>query len=420
MTLEFSPQQNAALAAIEKWFSDESARPFVLNGFAGTGKTTIAKYMPEVIKAKKDEEVLYVAYTGKAASQLERKGCRGATTAHRLLYVPIAKSKKNLINLNETLESAVITDPNLNSEESRKLLAEIKKERLRLSSMEFTDNPDEERLRHARLIIVDESSMIDQKIHQDLMALKKPVIYCGDPFQLPPVRGASPVSQLAVDVMLTEVHRQALDNPILALATDLRNRKPFSTEELEHRNGDQLLQIKKMSSGSYMLYNEHDQILCAMNATRNSLNQKIRKRKIEENIVWEGDDGVGRGDRIIFLRNDYDNNYFNGTMGVVDRVRPARRHQEYMISIDGETDEDNFRKYDVWTGFLHGRHKSDQPNFTQSIDLAYAITCHKSQGSEWDSVLVHFERMSNVDIARWLYTAITRAKKRCTIMVPGR
>lgn len=418
--MQFSPQQEVALKEIKNWYANSSRQPFVLNGYAGTGKTTIAKYMPEIIGAQSQEEIIYVAYTGKAALQLQKKGCVGATTAHKLLYMPLGKNKQRLRELTKLYEEALMTDPHERKDITKDLKRSMKEQRKLVDGVEFINAPDEERVKQAKIIIVDESSMVDQQIHEDLLALDLPIIYCGDPFQLPPVKGNSPVSMLPVDVMLTEVHRQALENPILRMATDIRNNENVYLDECHQGIDDEGLHIVKLRNSNYEMYNSHDQIICAKNRTRGELNRKMRARKILDGLVKEEKDfPLGVSDRVIFLRNDYDRDFFNGTLANIGGVEGANDYGEYSLEISGKTDDDEFESYPVWAGLLFGRHKAESPEFGQFIDLAYAITCHKSQGSEWDSVLVHWEWLYGQDSRRWTYTALTRARKKCTIVVPS-
>ncbi len=85
--------QDAALTAASKWFKAERGKTsiFRLFGYAGTGKTTLARHIAEGI----DGKVLYAAFTGKAACVMRSKGCHGASTIHRLIYKPQEKNEEN-------------------------------------------------------------------------------------------------------------------------------------------------------------------------------------------------------------------------------------------------------------------------------------------------------------------------------------
>ncbi len=83
---QFSPQQDAALVAVSRWLADAKSgrapQVFRLFGFAGTGKTTLARHIAEGV----DGEVKFAAFTGKAAMMLRAKGCNDASTIHSLIY----------------------------------------------------------------------------------------------------------------------------------------------------------------------------------------------------------------------------------------------------------------------------------------------------------------------------------------------
>ena len=120
---------------------------------------------------------------------MRSKGCAGATTIHALIY-----------RASEGAEGAPT----------------------------FTLNADGPASR-AGLIVIDECSMVDAELARDLLSFGKPILVLGDPFQLPPVKGAGYFTEHPPDVMLTQIHRQAHDNPIIRLSEVVR-----SGGELEH------------------------------------------------------------------------------------------------------------------------------------------------------------------------------------------
>ena len=425
--MKFSPQQEQAMSLMKHWFRSDRSRPFVINGFAGTGKTTIAKHIGEALGFEQ-RKVIYTAFTGKAASQLRKKGCEDATTIHKLLYAPISKSSLKLEELQEKLAIAEKSDPKHHHESTKFIMRAIKDEKKFLKELSFEVAPDQERIDRSAVIVVDESSMVTEKMVADLAATGLPVVYCGDPFQLPPVKGASPVSRITPDILLTDVHRQALDSPVLRFATSLREGKWFGYEAMKEVNGDQELSVVPRSMAGYELYDSHDQIICASNATRISLNSKIQRRKMLDGLVKPvecllPDKHIGINDRVIFLANNYEIEIFNGIMGTISDVKRADPSSAQLDfphlywKITGKTEDVNFEDYLVYNEYITNP-KNAERRRTQMIDLAYAITCWKAQGSEWDSVIVHFESIRDTNMARFLYTAITRARLRCTITVP--
>src|SRR5262245_66016390 len=179
----FSPEQDAALKAVAEWLKAKPGRGntpliFRLFGYAGTGKTTLAKHIAEGV----DGKVLFAAFTGKAAQVMRNKGCQGASTIHSLIY--------------KTLESGV-EEP----------------------SFELWDEAPASR---AKLIVIDECSMVDAELGRDLKSFAVPLLVLGDPAQLPPIQGGGYFTDAQPDAMLTEVHRQAQDDPIVRLSMDIR------------------------------------------------------------------------------------------------------------------------------------------------------------------------------------------------------
>src|SRR5262252_6916180 len=163
----FTPHQDAALSAAANWFKSARghASIFRLFGYAGTGKTTLAKHIAEGV----DGKVLFAAFTGKAACVMRSKGCPGAATIHSLIY--------------RARESGEAT-PSFDL---------------------WHDAPASK----AKLIVIDECSMVDAELARDLMSFGVPLLVLGDPAQLPPIQGGGFFTSAAPDAMLTEVHRQA-------------------------------------------------------------------------------------------------------------------------------------------------------------------------------------------------------------------
>lgn len=408
--LILSKQQASAIGSLRSWYKDFASRhSFVLNGFAGTGKTTVAKLFPEMVTEQGPESVVYCAFTGKAALQLRKKGCENATTLHKLLYSPLEKDRTRLLQLAKELRLELDESPLGDSATAKQLKDAIHQERKKVSTPSWQLKPST--LSGAvRIIAVDESSMIDERLYNDLIALNKKLVFLGDPFQLPPVFGTSPIMTQEPDVVLTEVHRQALDSPVLRAATELRKGHYPSQEA-----GQDKFTIVKGKDATYETYAEADQVLCGRNKTRNILNRKMRKRLVEKGDIQASELPAAIGDKIVFLRNDHDEKIFNGGIAQLTSVTTSDEEPGSLM-IDANADEPVLG-YDVWAGLLEGRDIHEAPRKTQIIDLAHALTVHKSQGSEWPSVVIHNEPVGHgQDAMRWLYTAITRAQEKCIIV----
>src|SRR6266480_6272355 len=185
----FTPHQDSALKAVAGWLKAKPGKNgtppiFRLFGYAGTGKTTLARHIADGV----DGEVKFAAFSGKAALVMRNKGCDNASTIHSLIY--------------RARESGV-----------------------EQPSFELWDDAPASK---AKLIVIDECSMVDAELGRDLMSFGVPVLVLGDPAQLPPVQGGGYFTDAEPDAMLTEVHRQAQDNPIVRLSMDIREGKSLT------------------------------------------------------------------------------------------------------------------------------------------------------------------------------------------------
>jgi len=222
------------------------------------------------------------------------------------------------------------------------------------------------------------------------------------------------------DVMLTEVHRQARDNPIIRMSMDVREGRrlhhgSFGSSQVIRRNA-----IDRDHCGKLVI--EADQVLCGLNRSRATFNNRIRtmKKLTGKDEPWH----PAIGDRLICLRNDRKAGIFNGSMWETEDVslthgRSGLPHIETVVaSLDEERDPLTAR---VLPNFFNGtEHEVDwraRRGFHE-FTFGWAITCHKSQGSQWDNVLIFDESGAFREHARnWLYTAVTRAAETVTVLV---
>jgi exodeoxyribonuclease-5 len=361
-------------------------------GYAGTGKSTLVKFIIAALDIDEQDDVCYVAYTGKAANVLKEKGCPNSMTAHRLLYQSVPRNDGTFYH-------------------------KIKR-------------PLEYRY---KLIVVDEISMLPKEMWELLLSHKIPVLCLGDPFQLPPI-GEDNGVLATPHIFLDEIMRQAEESEIIRLTMDIRNGKPL---ELFKGNEVQVIDQKNIVGG---MYGWADQILVAKNITRRVINNQMRK------MLFDTEDTKPvEGDKIICLRNDWDHPSaagdiaVNGTIGTISNIRykhnipclnpmmiadflpESYTEADAAIALKDVYFRDINMDYKLLTT---GEETVTKENFKtfpkiwrpQTYDYAYAITCHKSQGSEYDKVLVFEEFLKGDEHARWLYTAATRAKKKLIIV----
>jgi len=371
---QFSPHQDHALNAVAEWLkakpgANGTPQVFRLFGYAGTGKTTLARHLAE----QADGEVKFAAFTGKAASVMRGKGCKGASTIHSLIY------------------------------------------RARESGEEIPsfDLWDEAPASKAELIIIDECSMVDAELGRDLLSFGVPVLVLGDPAQLPPIQsgnsGVGFFTEAEPDVMLTEVHRQAIDDPIVRLSMDIR-----AGEYLEPgRYGETEVVAKGDLDPQRVL--EADQVLVGRNATRRAYNMRMRERR---GFAGEMPDA---GDKLVCLRNNRKKGLFNGGLWTV-KERGARRTGIMTMRLLPD-DDSGLRGVKVSVRpecFTGGIEKLDWARRKpyDEFDYGYVLTVHKAQGSQWDDVVLFDESFAFPDAReRWLYTGVTRAAKKLTVVV---
>lgn len=371
--MTWSPQQDAAIKAVSSWLKDPcGAQTFRLFGYAGTGKTTLAKELAAAVKGK----VLYATFTGKAALVLRKKGCDDASTIHSLIY-------------------RVETDEDTG--EAR-----------------FELNPDSE-LADAALLIVDEVSMVGDDLARDLLSFGTRILVLGDPAQLPPVKGEGYFINAEPDVMLTEVHRQAQDNPIIRMSMEIREGGRLTPGAY----GDSLIarsaSLGRDRLGELVL--GADQLLCGLNRTRTQYNHRMRAMKglVGKAQPWH----PTVGDRLICLRNDKSKAIFNGGIWDAEKVKFGDDRFEIRVrSLDEDRDP---LTVDVLEPFFNGTEQSipwQEKRGTQEFTFGWAITVHKSQGSSWPHVIVFDESGVFRESKRnHLYTAITRAEERVTVIL---
>jgi exodeoxyribonuclease-5 len=362
--MAWSPQQEAALKAVSLWLKRGEPQVFRLFGYAGTGKTTLAR----AIADGSDGDVLFGAYTGKAALVMRSKGCKDARTIHSLIYrARESDSEEPVFELNEEGPAA-----------------------------------------KAALIIIDECSMVDSELGRDLLSFGKPVLVLGDPAQLPPVKGAGYFTDATPDAMLTEVHRQAADNPIIKLSMLIReggrlDLGKFGESRVVQRDA---IDAKAVTGA--------DQILVGLNRTRRAYNKRLRELFGRSRLLPES------GDKLVCLKNDRKKGLLNGSLWTVKTASGIRRKKLRFTVIPEDDSSRKPVRIGVAPEFFWGvedipyelRRDSDE------FDYGYALTVHKAQGSQWDRVVLFDESGAFREHRnRWLYTGITRAAERLTIVL---
>ena len=420
-----SPQQAAAIRAIVEWYSNlnRTTQVFRLFGYAGSGKSTITRYVIEELGLEPMNRqgggagVLFAAFTGKAALVMTRKGTP-ASTIHSLIYrvseatpEEIARVEKELFDLQRTLHRMPPAERAFAETQIRRLqlrLADIHKPQFLLNEKSL--------VRDADLIVLDEVSMVGLEMAADLLAFGKPILVLGDPGQLPPIKGEGAFTNVEPDVMLTEIHRQAGESAILRLATMARH-----GESIPYGAHDAHVWKMRRSDVAPDQLVRGGQVICGRNATRIHLNGAMKQAAGFTNTHPHGS-----GEKIICLKNRHDLGLVNGMFVSLADVRnegpldfSATVTTEDGVAIGGRQ---RFYKghYDDHVTPDPDRFRRDWKQVRSLIETVwgYAITAHKSQGSSWPNVIVYDDGLGRTaeDRARWLYTAITRAERGLVIL----
>ena len=377
--------------ALKRYIDNEKYT--VISGYAGTGKSTLVRFIIDAIDID-ETKVCYAAYTGKAAEVLRKKGNKNVCTLHRLLYDHFPKPTGGFF-------------------------------RKPKHSIDYD------------IVIVDEVSMAPKTLMDLLFTHRCYIICLGDPFQLPPVDKNEDNHLLDhPHIFLDEIMRQAEDSEIIQLSMKIRY-----NEIINIFDGKNVKILPKDSLNTGMLL-WADQILVGTNATRIGLNNQMRELLGRGSMPEDGD-------KVICLKNYWDDfsidgdPLVNGTIGTLQNSFKTFRYiPKYIRS--------NYDKFDIlqanfivddtlyenvemdnkmiltgekccdWkTAYKLGKLKNKIGEVVpKEFAYAYAITCHKAQGSEWDKVLVIEERFpfDKNEHARWLYTAVTRASDKVVLI----
>lgn len=372
--MELTKDQQTAFEGARNFISYPTKPYYVINGYAGTGKT----YLISLIrKSNPNIRIAVAAYTGKACSVLKKKGILDAQTIHSLMFFTTVVKGKYRFSLKEEIPYD--------------------------------------------LIIIDEASMVNEDFFQYLLSFNIPIIFVGDSYQLPPVEGRGYFNVMDNhDVKLEEIVRQAADNPIIKLATDVRNGSELFYLNLNGYGNN----IRKIDGKTaYNSLNTYDVVIVATNRSRNDINHSVRKL-----LGYDPINPVG-GDKIICRRNKKGADVpYNGQTFTL-RGNAKKINEEYDLLVDVETDDglDYVFKTNL-LNFLEQRVDGKEEEVDMDQDMfpfqyAYALTCHNSQGSEYDNVLVvndlYMLPSDKLTKLRWTYTACTRAKETLHIVDYG-
>jgi len=389
-TIVPSEDQEKSIKAFDSWYTDGKKPLFALAGFAGCGKTTVVAMLRDLIHGP----VAYMAFTGKAVSVLRSKlAAAGALsdedytgTIHSLIYKPQTDAYGNLVFV---LRGRDEIEP-------------------------FS------------LFVLDEGSMIGTNLLEDVLSFDVPVLLVGDNGQLDPVSDSAHKYLLHPDTQLTQIHRQAEDNPIIRLSRDIREGRQFFFGKYSDNIG--IFKRKSPEAESVIADNmqrydiANDIFLCGYNRTRVAYNTRIRMA-----LGFNSPDPQV-GDKVICLKNNQRIQVFNGNICIVHEAITDihKSFTRYVsapppfkpIHLKVAFEDREFGLDCMLNQFNTEKTMMDESTQIQKscgvginlFDYGYCISTHKSQGSEYKHVNVIVEQNPKLwSGTKWLYTAITRA-----------
>lgn len=378
--LKLSQDQKDATYQVVKMLKSGHER-VTLGGYAGTGKSTVIPFIIDDLGSI--GSTAFCCFTGKAASVLRKKlrdvGVEEAAgyigTIHGLIYHPSKDIKGNL--------------------------TWHRRKDLRLENTTITR------------IVVDEVSMVGEKILCDLLSYGVQILAVGDPAQLPPVGDVSVIGK--PDIVLSKIHRQAENNPIIQLASHVRT------------HGDLPKHIVESEHIRCVSYEEADPILedlLANSPLDMAILTRTNKARTFFNKICFGDEPKV-GNTVICLKNDNREGIVNGMRGLVHAVGTFAPKETPWFSLQVDFPDDARRSFFHTANALQfGREKTLTPKemgplagtdtVGTLVDFGAALTVHKAQGSGFSNVFISpdkwgWNRNEKKDWAQWLYTAITRS-----------
>ena len=385
MGVELNTGQLKAAYLADIWWHNSTNQLFEISGAAGTGKTFLVRYIMDQLGIEL-KNVLFVAYTGKAATVMAANGLP-AQTIHSAFYDYVKKPLRD---------------------ENGRMVFDEKNKPIIKGCFEKKDHLKKK----VDLIVIDESPMVNESFAKDIFSFGIPVIALGDRNQLPPVFGDS-VFMINPDVTLTEIMRQAEGNPIIYLSQRVLNEEPLVPGVYKNS-----YIISKRDVQDFQLQNS-TMILTGTNHLRYAINDKFRN----DYFGYGDKDFPQLGEKVVCKKNNWDRQLgssgiylTNGMTGTVEYTsRESFKNDSFIMDFKPDFGNKIFRNLNVcYSRLMSPGLKEENQDFSKKFkdqfEFGYATTVHASQGSQWDSVLFFDERImrSKEDHKRFEYTAITR------------
>ncbi len=449
-------QQKKLIKSLSQFVANEdNSRIFVVNGYAGTGKTTIIAALTKVLNSMKINNLL-LAPTGRAAKVMSQYSESIANTIHKKIYRQKSASENEFVlSFNKSHETIFIID-----------------EASMISNTSYEN------------VVFGSGRLLDDLFDYIDSGRNCKVIMIGDSAQLPPIGTLlSPALDTSYlenygttsSFELNEVVRQQLDSGILYNATIIRElietNNPqipvfdMSFKDIKRITGADVLEIIEDSYAKYGTTNTS--VIVRSNRNANRFNQGIRARVLYQEEMLDS------GDYIMIVKNNYFYKFGEEDQTTVEKqeemeeflangdvaqIRRVRRYQEmygfrfadvtlkltYMDDYEMDckiildtlesespalTAEQQQKLFEeVEKDYMHISLKKERYKAMRNdeflnalqVKFAYALTCHKSQGGQWDCVVIDRvlwgEMPMTMDLLRWLYTAFTRATQKLYLL----
>lgn len=372
---EFTDDQKSAIDSISEWYKNSSRQVFKMGGVAGTGKTTLIANLATLLKHTTGHypTIAYCAFTGKASKVMRDKGM-DANTIHSTIYIPEVSHNKET----EMIEYSFVLKDSIDAD----------------------------------LIVVDEASTVSQELCNDILSFNKKVLYVGDYAQLPPVGDdINLMEEKELDFKLEKIHRQAEKSGIIRLSMAIRN----GDDVAYHETQDTVkVPISKFDKSELVYFN---QVICGMNRVR------VRTNRIMREAYGFKSEFPEKKDKMIFLTNDKEHNIYNGQQFIVVSSKKDKDGDFFLEYVDIYDKDAGVQRCIVTQKLINSEKGTSTLKLTKKewkkkmnqCDYGYCITSYKSQGSEFNTVLMIDDGFGFWDDdlrRRHLYTCCTRAKQR--------
>lgn len=441
---DLTEEQKRGIDAAANWYKQgvkedfRKGHTFRLSGPAGSGKSTLALFAIEAMGFDPySEEVVKVAYTGKATMVMRRKGLVDAITIHSAMYIPVDDIQNQLTKIKSeilALKASMMNLSALEKEVARKTISDLTAEANELSRSAGSETNWVKNLSgplsKAKLCLCDEGSMVGGITQRDLESFGIPILYLGDHHQLSPIdKNESSVffdksgKVIPADFTLTRIHRQAEGNPIIRYSRDIREGKDVHGffGKMTGETGETLIRVPRERITVEHLA-KTDQVIVGYNNTRHYVNGVVREHLGRSGPYPEV------GDKLVCLKNSREHGLVNGMMGVnrSEYYNFSSNRNTFMLDVDLEDGRtvmslETLVPYFQYPG--ETEHLKAVPGWLQKVaahfDYGFAMTCHKMQGSSVKNGIILEEPVGKTpeERRRWEYTAVTRLEKSGVIAV---